>query len=133
MIKHFMSKQFMLFLMTGGIAAGINFCSRIIYNQWVDFSMAVVLAYITGMVSAFILAKIFVFTQHTQPIHHSIFFFTLVNLAAVAQTWVISMGLAYYLLPLLGVTFFPLEIAHGIGISIPVFTSYLGHKYWSFR
>ncbi|MOA68460.1 hypothetical protein D3C78_1960880 [compost metagenome] len=60
-------------------------------------------------------------------------FFVLVNLVAVLQTFLISMGLAYYILPKLGVTTLAPEIAHAVGVAVPVFTSYLGHKRWSFR
>ena len=133
MIRHFMSRQFLVFLLTGGLAAAVNFGSRILYNQWCDFSTAVILAYLTGMVTAFVLARLFVFKQSSQSIHRSVLYFTLVNLVAVIQTWLISMGLALYLLPMLGVTHFSREIAHAIGVAAPVFTSYLGHKRWSFR
>ncbi|HWL30193.1 MAG TPA: GtrA family protein [Burkholderiaceae bacterium] len=133
MIQQFKSRQFLLFLLTGGTAAGVNFGSRIIYNQWVDFSTAIVLAYITGMITAFVLAKLFVFRASSQAIHQSAFFFVLVNLAAVLQTWLISMGLALYVLPGLGVTQFVNEIAHAVGVVVPVFSSYMGHKRWSFR
>ena len=117
--------------MTGGTAAVINFGSRILYSQHFDFSSAVIFAYITGMFAAFVLAKQFVFKKSQQPVHRSALFFALVNLVAVLQTWCISMGLAYYL-PLLGVKAYVHEIAHAIGIAAPVFTSYLGHKRWSF-
>ena len=133
MIHEFFSKQFLTFLLTGGIAAIINFGSRVGYNYFMGFSTAVILAYLTGMVTAFTLAKLFVFTQSQQKIHHSILFFILVNLIAITQTWAISMGLAYYVLPSLGVTVYTPEIAHAIGIIVPVFTSYIGHKRWSFR
>lgn len=43
------------------------------------------------------------------------------------------MGLAYYVLPGVGVTRFAPEIAHAAGVVFPVFTSYFGHKHWSFR
>ena len=133
MIRHFMSRQFLVFLLTGGLAAAVNFGSRIVYNQWCDFSTAVILAYLTGMITAFVLARMFVFKQSSQSMHRSALYFTLVNLVAVLQTWLISMGLALYLLPMLGVTHFSREIAHAIGVAAPVFTSYLGHKRWSFR
>ena len=132
MIGHFLSRQFLGFVLTGGIAAAVNFGSRILYNRWMDFSPAVVLAYLTGMVTAFILAKVFVFTRSRQSLQRSASFFVLVNLIAVAQTWLISMGLAFYLLPKLGVGQYVLEIAHAVGVAVPVFTSYLGHKRWSF-
>jgi len=133
MIREFMSRQFVYFFLTGGIAALVNFGSRILYSSWMDFSTAVILAYITGMITAFVLAKVFVFKDSGQSVHRSAFFFTLVNLVAVVQTWAISMGLAYYLLPSLGITLFVHEIAHAAGVAFPVFTSFIGHKRWSFR
>ncbi|MFZ9367261.1 MAG: GtrA family protein [Burkholderiaceae bacterium] len=132
MMRSFMSRQFLGFLLTGGLAALVNFGSRILYNQWVDFSSAVVLAYLTGMVTAFILARSFVFTQSSQSVQRSVIFFVMVNGVAVLQTWAISMAL-YYLLPMAGVTRWVPEIAHAVGVVVPVFTSYLGHKRFSFK
>lgn len=133
MIREFCSRQFLAFLVTGGVAAGVNFGSRIFYNQWLSFSSAVILAYLTGMVTAFVLARIFVFKSSTQSVRQSAFFFGLVNVFAVMQTWLISMALAYYILPWCEVEYYKNEIAHGAGVIIPAFTSYIGHKYWSFR
>ncbi len=132
MIRQFMTRQFLGFLLTGGLAAGVNFGSRIVYNQWLDFSASVVFAYLTGMVTAFIVARAFVFTHGRQSVRRSAFFFVLVNGVAVLQTWAISMAL-YHLLPLAGVSRFVPEIAHAVGVAVPVFTSYLGHKKFSFR
>ncbi|MCD5995592.1 GtrA family protein [Pseudomonas sp. CDFA 602] len=133
MIQQFMTRQFLVFLITGGFAAGVNFCSRILYSLWLDFSPAVILAYLTGMVTAFILARAFVFKDSQQAVHHSVMFFVLVNLVAVLQTWAISVGLAHYVLPAMGVKMYTLEIAHAVGVVVPVVTSYIGHKRWSFR
>lgn len=133
MIKPFMSRQFVAFLVTGGIAALVNFFTRIFYNNWLGFSTSVVLAYLTGMVTAYILARIFVFKGSTQTLQRSMILFALVNLLAIFQTWAVSLLMAYSVLPALGVTRFSLEIAHAVGIVVPVFTSFLGHKYWSFR
>ena len=133
MIDQFFSKQFLIFLINGGTAALVNVTSRIFYNQWIDFSLSVVLAYITGMITAFVLTKLFVFKESQQGLRKSAVFFMLVNLIAVLQTWGISVGLASYLLPYMGITRFIPEIAHVIGVVVPVFTSYVGHKHWSFR
>jgi len=132
-IRAFASRQFVLFLLTGGTAAAVNFFSRILYNHWLDYSSSIIVAYLTGMVTAFVLARLFVFTQSSQGWQRSALIFTLVNVVAVLQTWAISMGLAYYVLPSAGVTRFAPEIAHAAGVAFPVFTSYLGHKHWSFR
>lgn len=133
MIRQFKSRQFLAFLITGGIAASVNFGSRIIYNLWVDFSLAIALAYITGMITAFVLAKLFVFKDSRQSLQHSAFYFILVNFIAVAQTWVISIGLAYYVMPAIWLNLYAKEIAHAVGVVVPVFTSYIGHKHLSFR
>ncbi|CAN7433656.1 GtrA family protein [Paraburkholderia hospita] len=133
MKRTFVSKDFLMFLLTGGFAAAVNWGSRIVYNIWMPYSAAIVVAYITGMVTAFILAKLFVFTKSTQSTARSVFFFTLVNLVAVLQTWAVSVALAYYVLPWAGFTWHTLDFAHLVGVAVPVFTSYIGHKKWSFR
>jgi len=131
--KTFMSREFLMFLLTGGFAAAVNWGSRIVYNIWMPFTTAIILAYITGMITAFILAKIFVFKSSTQSTGRSVFFFTLVNLVAVLQTWAVSVGLAYYLFPRLGMTWHDRDIAHLVGVAVPVISSYFGHKKWSFK
>ena len=128
-----MSRQFFFFLLTGGLAALVNFASRIGYSRFVGYSTAIVLAYITGMITAFILAKLFVFKESSQSVHRSAFYFVLVNIVAATQTWLISVGFAYYTLPYLGVQHFVPEIAHAIGLAVPIFTSYIGHKKLSFK
>ncbi|MFM0178361.1 GtrA family protein [Paraburkholderia aspalathi] len=131
--RTFVSKSFLLFLLTGGFAAAVNWGSRIVYNIWMPYSTAIVVAYITGMITAFVLAKLFVFTKSTQSTGRSVFFFTLVNLVAVVQTWAVSVGLAYYVFPKMGMTWHVRDVAHAVGVAVPVFTSYVGHKKWSFK
>ena len=133
MIRHFFSRQFATFLLTGGIAALVNFGSRIFYNHWLSYSSAVIAAYVSGMITAFVLARVFVFRASRNDLRRSALIFTAVNVVAAAQTWLISMFLAYHALPWAGVTHFVPEIAHAAGVIFPVFTSYLGHKFWSFR
>lgn len=131
--RTFVSTNFLLFLLTGGFAAAVNWGSRIVYNIWMPFTAAIVVAYITGMITAFVLVKLFVFTRSTQSTGRSIFFFSLVNLVAVVQTWGVSVGLAYYVFPSIGFNWHTRDIAHLFGVVVPVFTSYVGHKKWSFK
>jgi len=128
----FRSRQFMAFLLTGGIAAAVNFGSRIVFSRWLEFSAALVLAYCCGMVTAFLLARAFVFRDSTQPTHRSAGLFVLVNLVAILQTMAVSLLMLHVILPWLDVTRFAAEIAHGVGVVVPVFSSYLGHKRWTF-
>ncbi len=95
--------------------------------------MAVLWAYCTGMVVAFVLAKLFVFETAKNNTVKAAIIFTMVNILGAAQTWLVSMALAFFLLPAMNVARHAEEIAHFIGVLFPVFTSYLGHKHWSFR
>ena len=91
MFSSFLSKEFFLFLWTGGVAAIVNFSSRFFYNRFMGFSWAIVAAYLTGMVTAYVLAKTFVFKNTRNSTSQSIFFFTVVNVLALLQTWGISL------------------------------------------
>ena len=133
MIRQFKSRQFLLFILTGGTAAIVNFTSRIVLNAWLSFSVSIFLAYILGAITAYCLTRTFVFANSQQPISHSIGFFIMINLIAILQTWGLSVALADYILPWLSVNSFKKEIAHGIGVIFPVFSSYIGHKKWTFR
>jgi putative flippase GtrA len=85
------------------------------------------------MITAFILNKLLVFKDSSQELYKSIIFFTLINILAIFQTWVISMGLNSYVFPYLDIKSNSEMFAHAIGVIFPVFTSYLGHKYLSFK
>ncbi len=132
-MKFFDSKEFVRFLYAGGIAAIVNFLSRIIFNLWFDFSVSLYLAFILGIVTAFFLKQQFVFAKSRQPLSHSIGFFILVNIIGFLQTLAVSMALLHYVLPYLGIAKMTHEISHAIGIMVPIITSYIGHKKYSFR
>ena len=125
--------EFFQFLMVGGLAAGINFISRIGFSEFFSYRVAIVLAYLVGMLTAFILSKHYVFEQSGRPFKNELRDFTIVNVFAVIQVWLISVGLAEYLFPYISFTFYPEEVAHLIGLGIPAVTSYFGHKHFSFR
>lgn len=125
-------KQFYKFIIAGSIAALSNFCSRFFYSTFVSFGLAVIFAYITGMIVAFILFKLFVFKDSKQTMNKSILYFILVNIVALIQVYIISVGLADYFF-YIKFHFYPEAVAHAIGIFFPTLTSFIGHKNFSFR
>jgi putative flippase GtrA len=130
--------RFIRFLLAGGLAALLNFGSRFFYNLFVDFSTAVVLAFFTGLTTGYILNKLYVFTSSGNSMVQEIGWFVFVNLIALAQTWGLSVYLVQVLpgyMPVAGAAGTELAeaIAHGAGVLLPVFTSYIGHKYLTFR
>jgi putative flippase GtrA len=127
------SPQFFKFVAVSGIAAATNFCSRLLFSLFAPYPVAIVLAYCIGMTVAFSLNRWLVFAASTNSLRKQMAFFVLVNLFGLAQTLVVSLVLAHWVLPWLGVTAHVEEIAHAVGIAVPTISSYLGHKYLSFR
>ena len=124
--------QFAGFVVAGGIAAIVNFLSRILLNLVFGYATSIVLAYIAGMVTAFLLNRHAVFSPSGKSMSVEAAWFTLVNVLAVTQTLIISLLLANIVFPDLGIEAYSREIAHAIGIAVPVITSYFGHRYWTF-
>ncbi len=132
-LNDFLTPQFRRFLITGGIAAGVNIGSRLLYDLFLPYSVAIVIAHFTGMATAYLLARRYVFTESRRQHLEGSLRYTVVNIAGVAQTWLVSMFLGNHALPALGVTSHAHDIAHVIGVAAPVFTSFLAHRYWTFR
>ena len=128
-----MTRQFAGFLVAGGIAAAANVGSRILFSRLVGLELAVVLAYLVGMTVAFVLMRSAVFPPSAAPIARQAALFAAVNLAALLQTLVVTLLLARWLLPAAGIRSHVEEIAHVAGVCVPIATSFLGHKYLSFR
>jgi putative flippase GtrA len=126
------SEQFARFLLAGGTAAAANFLSRIFFSQFVNFEAAVLLAFCVGLSVGFFLNKTYVFWGSSQHVAAEIFYYILVNLFALLQTWLLSLYLAQALQAELG-TELAEAVAHLAGIMLPVFSSFLGHRYITFR
>jgi putative flippase GtrA len=126
------TSAFLRFLLAGGLAAGVNIASRYVFNTVMPFEIAVVVAYLCGMTTAYVLSRAFVFEASGRSRWEEFGRFGLVNLLAAAQVWLVSVGLARYGLPAVNWTFHPHEIAHVIGVLFPVVSSYLAHKHFSF-
>ncbi len=128
-----MTPQFLSFVLAGGIAAAANWGSRFLFSMWVPFEAAVVLAYIVGMVTAFMLMRAFVFAAGGRRVFGQVGRFIVVNIAALAQTLVVSVVLARWVLPAIGVRDDAEAIGHLVGVAVPVVTSYFGHRLYTFR
>ena len=133
MHNFFRDKQFQGFLLVGAVAALLNFLSRIVINIWVNFSTAIIISYILGMITAFYLNRKFVFKSTILDIRKSFSFFLLINILAIIQIWMVSMILAYFIFPYFKIHNHIYEISHLFGIIVPIFTSYIGHKKFSFQ
>lgn len=127
------SAQFARFLVTGGIAAGVNVGSRYLLNFAMPFEYAVAVAYLCGMTTAYVLARLYVFEATGRSVGSEFYRFAIVNVFALVLVWMISVGLARVVFPAIGFTWFADDIAHIIGVLAPAVMSFVGHRYYSFR
>lgn len=101
--------------------------------MWLRYEWAIVLAYLVGMAVAFILMRNYVFNASGKPPARQMLIFTTVNLLALLQTLLVSIALARWVLPHVGVVSRTEGIAHFVGVLVPVVTSYIGHRMFTFK
>ena len=124
--------EFVIFLALGGLAAATNLITRYLLNFIMPFEVAVVLAYMAGMVVAFLLFGKLLFTGSRGTLTRRLSRFIQVNLLGAALAWLVSVFMARIALPAINWTFHPLEVAHLFGVAAPVLSSYVLHKRYTF-
>jgi putative flippase GtrA len=127
------TQRFVFFVAAGGVAATANYASRFGFSVWFSYPVAIVLAYLVGMLVAFLLMRQYVFDGRGKHVGQQVLKFTVVNLLAVLQTLVVSLVLALWALPALGLVDHAEALAHAVGVAVPVVTSYFGHRHATFR
>jgi putative flippase GtrA len=85
------------------------------------------------MLTAFVLMRHYAFRAADGPWRRQAPMFVIVNVFGLAQTVLVSLLLAEWLLPALGVQRGAEAIAHAAGVAVPAVTSYFGHRFGSFR
>ncbi len=123
--------EFVRFVALGGIAALANLVARYLLNFFMPFEVAVVLAYMVGMVIAFFLFQRMLFGgEGASP--RRVSRFIQVNILGAALAWLVSTIMARTVLPAIGWTWQPFEVAHFCGVATPAITSYFLHKFYTF-
>jgi putative flippase GtrA len=125
--------RFARFITTSGTSAVVNLATRWLLSLVLPYEAAVALAYLVGMVTAFLLARLFVFEQAAGSMHGQFARYTLVNAVGFTQVWLVSVGLARLAFPAVGFTWNAEIVAHATGLSSLTATAYFLHKRFSFR
>jgi putative flippase GtrA len=126
------NSRFARFFLVGVTAAAVNIFSRVLISYFVRFEYAVALAFPIALTFAFVMSRFFVFKASKRPVWEQYLRFWLVNLVALVQVWLVSVGLTYWFFPAIGWTFYPELLAHTIAVCSPVLTSYYAHKVFTF-
>ncbi len=126
-------KEFIIFVLCGGMAALANLIARYVLFLFIPYQYAIILAHIIGMIVAFTLFKFFVFVRRQNyGTFREYSGFVLINMLTLLITLGVSLFFAEYFFPYIQMTWYPYDIAHIIGVSVPVISSYFGHKYITF-
>jgi len=129
----FFTRQFVHFLMAGGIAATVNFGVGWSLAGLVPLYGDIVVGYLAGMLTAFFLYEKNVFGENGESRKKSVVLFVAVNLFGLLQTWAVYALMKDALLPALQWIFYPAELSRAVAIAVPMFTSFLGHKFYTFQ
>ncbi len=125
-------KEFPLFILAGSIAALTNVICRILLTIFLNFEISVFISYLIGMVTSFLLQRKYVFKSTKKSYKKSFAAFSLVNLFALVQVWIVSLLIKFWLVNFISSVPLVEFIAHCFGVGIPTFSSYFGHKYITF-
>lgn len=132
LVAFYVNGVFARFLVAGGLAALANFASRLLLQPYAGFKVAVVLAYLVGFTTAFLLNRAFVFPKSGKPMRVEIAWFFLFNLLAFPVVVVSAILLRDFVF----VRFLPHAlaetVAHGVAILIPVAFNFAAHRLVTF-
>lgn len=130
---HGRSIEIALFLVTGGFAALVNVVSRYLLTPSLGFEISVIVAYMIGMVVAYLLFRSVVFGKSGRGVAQESYRFVVVNIVALAIVWLVSVLLARLVFPAIGFSTYAEDVAHIIAVCIPAITSYIGHSKFTFN
>jgi putative flippase GtrA len=127
------SGRFVRFLISSGVAALVNLASRYVLNMFMSFEAAVAVAFLFGVTTAYVLARLFVFSESGHGVGTEFRRFVTVNLVALVLVWCISVALATIVFPTVGFHWHTDLVAHFIGVASPTLVSYFAHQRYTFR
>ena len=132
LIDFYVNGVFARFLVAGGLAALANFGSRLGLQPFTGFDAAVVLAYLVGFTTAFVLNRAFVFPRSGKPMRVEIGWFFLFNLIAFPVVVVSAILLRDYVFSHFLPRSLAETVAHGVAIMIPVVFNFAAHRLVTF-
>ena len=132
MLRHFLSRPFVGFLLVGATAALLHWLARFALSAVLPYGWAVLLAYGVGMAIAFTLNSYYVFPASDKPVARQARDFIVINLAFMPVVWAAAMALNA-LLPRVGVVRYSEGVAHALAICLPVLATFLLYKFYAFR
>lgn len=85
------------------------------------------------MLTAYVIFKVWVFTSKKHNGLQQLSYYVVINLLGLAQTIVVSLIFFNYIFIDIGDILLRETISHILGLAAPIATSYIGHKYITFK
>lgn len=126
-------RDFLRFVLAAGASVPVNIVARIVLSLYTPYPVAVLLSHGVGMVTAYILTRLFVFAPSGRSVASELGRFALVNVFSAGLTWCISVGLVYRVFPAVGYHWHAELVAHVIGLGCASLSSFVGHSRFSFQ
>ena len=127
----YFSKQFVYFVIAGGLSALLNFLVRLFIRPYFDIVLSAVLAYCVALVFAFFLYRRFVFPFSEIPLAVQGRRFLLIQLSCMPIVVMIFSSLSK-LFYFYGLGEFSEPLAHAISIGMPALITFLLYKLFVF-
>ena len=129
----FFNQEFFKFVLAGGIAAAANLFSRMVFGLFLNYPTSIVLAFFVGLSTGYLLFRLFVFARGENSIYQQLGYFIVINAFAMIFILIISLFFYYSVFSSMKNIFLGETMAHFIGIAATTLTSYVGHKYLTFK
>jgi putative flippase GtrA len=125
--------QFIKFLISGTISTLINLFVRFCLSFFISYPAAIIISYLIGMMTSYIIFKMWVFQSQRHNLLQQLGYYLVINLLGLAQTIFVSLWLFHYIFTGINGIILRETLSHIIGLSVPIVSSYIGHKYLTFR
>ena len=125
------NNQIIKFLFFGLLAALVNFFARWVFNFYFPFQISIIFGHMTGMIIAFITFKNLVFQSQSywkKEINKFIF----VNSVSFLHIFIFS-NLLYYFFIMSFDQVTSENYSHGIAVASSAITSFILHKFFTFK
>jgi putative flippase GtrA len=131
LVSIYASRQFIKYVLCGGISSLVHITARLILSQYVNFSWAVFLSYFVGMPVALLLYRVFVFHGREGKLSRQFLLFSITYFGFLPVTWVLSVVSEALLVRLMPTGQAQL-LAHLVGVAGPVVLNFAYNKFITF-
>lgn len=121
------------FVIAGALAALINWIARFLFELFIPFAAAVLVAMVIGMTCGFLLYDRWVFPGSARPLFRKVRDFLAINLISQGVMFLVALIGREFMILAGFEQLFSGAVAHLVGIGLGAVISFLGHRSITYR